>query len=145
MIQVFLRVLEYYEGILMLTSNRVGTFDEAFQSRIRVALRYHPLTKKSRKAIWRNFFEMLMDDDDDIQVDIRGLEARIDELAGFQMNGRQIRNVMLTARQLAQHQDESLQWKHLYQVLNITEDFNKYLKELRGHSDEDWAKSSALR
>lgn len=31
---VFLRVLEYYEGILILTSNRVGTFDEAFRSRI---------------------------------------------------------------------------------------------------------------
>jgi SpoVK/Ycf46/Vps4 family AAA+-type ATPase len=29
---VFLRVLEYYEGILFLTTNRVGAFDEAFKS-----------------------------------------------------------------------------------------------------------------
>lgn len=35
----FLRALEYYEGILILTTNRVGTFDEAFKSRIQLALR----------------------------------------------------------------------------------------------------------
>lgn len=38
LVSVFLRVLEYYEGILILTSNRVGTFDEAF---IQLAL-HHP-------------------------------------------------------------------------------------------------------
>lgn len=31
LVSVFLRVLEYYEGISILTSNRVGTFDEAFK------------------------------------------------------------------------------------------------------------------
>ncbi|KAK7697667.1 hypothetical protein SLS64_013297 [Diaporthe eres] len=51
---VFLRTLEYYDGILILTSNRVGTFDEAFKSRIQVAIHYESLTKKSRRAIWRN-------------------------------------------------------------------------------------------
>lgn len=34
LVSVFLRVLEYYAGILFLTTNRVGTFDEAFKSRI---------------------------------------------------------------------------------------------------------------
>ncbi|KAI4592674.1 hypothetical protein KJ359_010576 [Pestalotiopsis sp. 9143b] len=67
LVSVFLRVLEYYEGIMILTSNRVGTFDEAFQSRIRVALRYEPLSFQSRKAIWQNFFEMLVDDDKEIK------------------------------------------------------------------------------
>ncbi|KAK6066828.1 hypothetical protein SCUP234_11884, partial [Seiridium cupressi] len=36
LVPVFLRVLEYYEGILILTSNRVGIFDEAFKSRIQL-------------------------------------------------------------------------------------------------------------
>lgn len=31
LVSVFLRVLEYYDGILILTSNRVGTFDEAIR------------------------------------------------------------------------------------------------------------------
>ncbi|KAI1853082.1 hypothetical protein JX266_001788 [Neoarthrinium moseri] len=134
LVSVFLRVLEYYEGIMILTSNRVGTFDEAFQSRIRVALRYEPLTFKSRKAIWRNFFDMLDDDDDDIKVNIRGLDDRLEELAAYKMNGRQIRNVLLTARQLALHRQESLEWKHLSQVLILSDNFSKYLKDIRGGS-----------
>lgn len=130
---------------MILTSNRVGTFDEAFQSRIRVALRYEPLTSNSRKAIWRNFFEMIEEDDEEIKVNIRGLEGRLDDLAGYKINGRQIRNVLLTARQLALYQKESLEWEHLSQVLKLSDNFNKYLKDIKGVSDEDWAKSQALR
>ena len=43
LVSVFLRMLEYYEGILVLTSNRVGVFDEAFKSRIQLALHYPTL------------------------------------------------------------------------------------------------------
>jgi hypothetical protein len=32
LVAIFLRMLEYYEGILILASNRIGTFDEAFES-----------------------------------------------------------------------------------------------------------------
>ncbi|KAF4426998.1 ATPase family AAA domain-containing protein FIGL1 [Colletotrichum fructicola] len=42
LVSVFLRVLEYYEGILILTSNRVGHFDEAFKSRMQLTLHYPP-------------------------------------------------------------------------------------------------------
>jgi hypothetical protein len=52
---VFLRTIEYYEGVLSLTSNRVGTFDEAFKSRIQLALHYRPLDQPSRHRIWQNF------------------------------------------------------------------------------------------
>ena len=44
LVSVFLRVLEYYNGLLFLTTNRVGTIDEAFKSRIHISLYYvsHP-------------------------------------------------------------------------------------------------------
>ncbi|KAI1333970.1 hypothetical protein F5Y15DRAFT_430214 [Xylariaceae sp. FL0016] len=145
LVSIFLRVLEFYEGIMILTTNRVGTFVEAFQSRTRVALPYEPITHKSRKAIWRNFFEMLEEDDEEIKVNIRDLHSRLTDLASFKMNGRQIRNVLLTARQMALHRHESLEWKHLSQVLKLSDTFNKYIQDVRGHSDEDWAKSQALR
>lgn len=83
---VFLRVLEYYDGehhfllspfssegsklpnqhtpflgILILTSNRVGTFDQAFKSRIQLALHYENLKKPQRRKIWCNFFTRLRD------------------------------------------------------------------------------------
>ena len=39
LVSIFLRVLEYFQGILFLTTNRVSSFDDAFQSRIHIALR----------------------------------------------------------------------------------------------------------
>lgn len=141
---MFLRILEYYEGILILTSNRVGTFDEAFKSRIQVAIHYDDLTKKSRKAIWRNFFDMIEESSDE-DANMPELERRLDQLAQEEMNGRQIRNALLTSRQLAKHRNERLDWEHLSQVMKTSAAFNKYLKAVRGHSDEQWAREEMLR
>lgn len=55
LVSIFLRVLEYYEGIMFLTTNRVQTFDAAFQSRIHISLEYPDLNVDSRKQIWKNF------------------------------------------------------------------------------------------
>lgn len=55
LVTIFLRVLEYYEGILFMTTNRVQSFDLAFQSRIDISLNYPDLDIKSRKLVWRNF------------------------------------------------------------------------------------------
>lgn len=141
---MFLRILEYYEGILILTSNRVGTFDEAFKSRIQVAIHYDNLTRKSRKAIWNNFFKMIEESPQE-DANMAELERRLDELAAEEMNGRQIRNALLTARQLAKHRKERLDWSHLSQVIRTSAAFNKYLKAVRGHTDEQWARDEMLR
>ncbi|KAG6353979.1 hypothetical protein INS49_004950 [Diaporthe citri] len=144
LVSIFLRTLEYYDGILILTSNRVGTFDEAFKSRIQVAIHYESLTKKSRRAIWRNFFDMIEESEDE-DANMAELERRLDELAAHEMNGRQIRNALLTARQLAKHEGERLDWKHLNQAMKTAADFNKYLKTVKGHSDDQWAREEMLR
>ncbi|KXH59838.1 hypothetical protein CSAL01_08475 [Colletotrichum salicis] len=146
LVSVFLRLLEYYEGILILTSNRVGTFDEAFKSRIQVAIHYDNLTPKSRKKIWQNFFDMIEESTEE-DGSIPELQRRLDELAKEEMNGRQIRNALLTVRQLAKHRKERLDWEHLSQVIKTSAAFNKYLKAVRGHTDEQWARGeiAALR
>ncbi|KAI1485396.1 P-loop containing nucleoside triphosphate hydrolase protein [Biscogniauxia mediterranea] len=59
MVTVFLRVLEYYRGILFLATNRVSTFDDAFTSRIHVPLRYTQLSEASRRKVWSNFWERI--------------------------------------------------------------------------------------
>src|SRR5215469_1012859 len=61
-ILVFLRALEYFRGILFITTNRVGTFDDAFISRIHVALYYPPLVDRDRVLIWENNFRRLEKD-----------------------------------------------------------------------------------
>ena len=48
LVSAFLRVVEYFEGILILTTNRVGTCDEAFKSRIQLALHYPPLSEEQK-------------------------------------------------------------------------------------------------
>ncbi|KAF7555923.1 hypothetical protein G7Z17_g1792 [Cylindrodendrum hubeiense] len=53
LVSVFLRVLEYYNGLLFLTTNRVGTIDEAFKSRIHLSLYYPPLDKTQTRDIFR--------------------------------------------------------------------------------------------
>lgn len=52
---VFLRKLEYFKGILFLTTNRVKTIDEAIASRIHLPLRYVELDQSARKAVWKSF------------------------------------------------------------------------------------------
>jgi hypothetical protein len=140
---VFLRTLEYYDGILILTSNRVGTFDAAFTSRIQVALHYDALDAESRRKIWHNFFDMVRTDEED--VDLPDLLSHIDELVSQEMNGRQIRNVFTTARQLALFKKETLTWEHMEQALKSVRDFKRYLRRLHGHTEEQWARDEKLR
>src|SRR6202043_2614411 len=103
LVSVFLRVLEYYEGILILTSNRVGTFDEAFKSRIQLSLHYDNLTRPQRSKIWKNFLNRLkqMDKECDLDItepgsrkrkftepmgiDFDDIDCYIEELSEFQM------------------------------------------------------------
>ncbi|KAK0638312.1 Protein CdcH [Lasiodiplodia hormozganensis] len=52
LVTVFLRILEYYSGILFLTTNRVGIIDEAFKSRIHMSLYYPPLNSEQYRQIF---------------------------------------------------------------------------------------------
>ncbi len=52
---MFLHKLEYYQGIMFLTTNRVKDFDKAIISRIHLILKYSPLNKDTKKGIWESF------------------------------------------------------------------------------------------
>jgi SpoVK/Ycf46/Vps4 family AAA+-type ATPase len=143
LVSVFLRALEYYEGILILTSNRVGTFDEAFKSRVQLAMHYPSLDEKGRWEIWRNFVNVLKDDGD--SVNYEELKDKLDVLARHKLNGRQIRNSVNTARQLAKYQKKKLAYSHFYQAIDVTNEFEEYVVKTHGHDDEEWAKSQRTR
>ncbi|MEM0910549.1 MAG: AAA family ATPase [Pseudomonadota bacterium] len=49
---VFLRVLEYFNGLLFLTTNRVADIDEAIVSRCIAMIRYYPPNTDDRRRIW---------------------------------------------------------------------------------------------
>lgn len=129
-------MLEYYEGILVLTSNRVGTFDEAFKSRIQLALHYPTLGPYQRLRIWENFIDRLESFKDD-SIDIADLRDHLDDLKEEKMNGRQIRNAITTARQYAQWKGKTLTYDHLRDVIDVAGRFDKYLDKLNGNNDQD--------
>lgn len=111
LIPAFLRILEYYKGILILTTNRHVSFDDAFYSRIHLALPFKALSVSSREGIWKNF--------------LRGADIRSEDLSIFaaeDLNGRQIKNVMKMARLLAKDTNEELQASHIRDVLAIVKD-----------------------
>jgi AAA+ superfamily predicted ATPase len=92
----FLQTLEYFNGIMFMTTNRIGTMDHAFQSRIQYATEYTPLSTNTRRKIWKVFIERLENDDsrEDLLDDM-------DYLKNLKLNGRQIRNAMKLAQSLA--------------------------------------------
>ncbi len=133
LVSIFLRLLEYFQGILFLTTNRVQTFDPAFQSRIHVALRYGELTNQAKKSVWKAFIEKV--------VAIEGVEVEnfsdedYERLARRNLNGRQIKNSVRTAQALAIDERKPLSLKHVVTVLDVAETFEQDLKGGTGYLD----------
>jgi hypothetical protein len=101
-LQVFLRALDYFQGILFLTTNRVGHFDEAFMSRIHLSLGYEKLDDSARKKIWDNLFRKLSDDcrrgapQMTYEYDAKQY-VKTKEVQSLEWNGREIRGLRLEA------------------------------------------------
>ncbi|KAF9690649.1 hypothetical protein EKO04_011319 [Ascochyta lentis] len=114
LVSIFLRVLEYYEGTMFLTTNRVETFDPAFQSRIHISLDYQELSIDSRKTVWDNFLNSSTQEHTITQ-------AQLTELARMNMNGRQIKNILKIARLLASRKEEKLSHEHILTTLDVTQ------------------------
>lgn len=125
MVSVFLRVLEYYSGILFLTTNRVSTFDDAFKSRIHIPIRYTDLDMTSRLKIWRNFCRK-------VPGGVEISEKEYETLAEHELNGRQIKNVIKAAESLAAFDKVKLDFKQLQQVTKIQARFEKDLESFGG-------------
>lgn len=111
----------------------MGIFDEAFKSRIQLNLRYQNLDKDQRLEIWRNFIsrlERLACNSGGLEIDANDIISHIDNLATPELNGREIRNAISTARQLARYRDQALGYNHLQSVIAEAEKFDQYLKNL---------------
>ena len=115
--------------MIVLTTNRVGTFDDAFKSRIHLAVHFPDLTVNSRMQMWRDFLDYYAADHN---VDRNEIEEHLDELAAHEMNGRQIRNVVSTSRQLAKHQNSRMGWDIVRQAIHAAKSFDRYLQDNHG-------------
>lgn len=55
---VFLRTLEYYKGLLFLTTNRLDAIDDAIVSRCIAVIKYENPGEKERRSIWATQFQL---------------------------------------------------------------------------------------
>ncbi|PVH79303.1 putative AAA family ATPase [Cadophora sp. DSE1049] len=94
LVSIFLRELEYFKGIIFLTTNLYSTIDVAFRSRVNIHLVFSSLPFSSRLVLWRKFLSRLPGED----VESRLQEGDMEELAKWELNGREIKNAIKTVR-----------------------------------------------
>ena len=165
LVSVFLRTLEYYSGILFLTTNRTGSFDEAFNGRIHISLYYSPLDEKQIFEVWAMNLNRLTKSNRNMYVDRLEIEAfaRNHWKDGKRWNGRQIRNAFQTAVALAEYDFQEkcqkceqtgdkpprmpmLEDRHFLAVARTGAEFDDYLQTvMHGRTYEQIAHSSKLR
>ncbi|OAA65431.1 ATPase, AAA-type, core [Niveomyces insectorum RCEF 264] len=135
-VAVFLRMLEYYRGMLFLTTNRHSDFDNAFYNRIHITIEYGELTEDWRTNIWREHLQRacrrnrdaLLWRNDTGEAEAARDAARDDDdgdddalfraLGVLPNNGRDIKNYVRTSLAFARAEDEDL---GLDQVLVVLE------------------------
>jgi hypothetical protein len=153
-------VLEYYSGILILTTNRVGEFDEAATSRIHCALYYPPFDEERALEVWQKNIERLERANENSKFPIKLNPNKIRKFAaqqweaGNRWNGRQIKNAFQTAVALADWDNlkksqgvpstPNLRIKHFKAVVETSNHFESYLTSVR-KSAQERAKMNQLR
>lgn len=121
LVSVFLRILEYYSEILFLTINRVGTFDPAFRSRIRMSFFYPKLDRKATLDIWKTNLKRtkklwgdsinITDEQSEEIIDFAEEHFKESEKSKTTWNGRQIRNTLQIAITLVEYDIQKAQQK----------------------------------
>ncbi|KAF5592798.1 TOB3 (member of AAA-ATPase family) [Fusarium pseudocircinatum] len=125
LVSAFLRRMEYFKGLLFLTTNRVGQIDDAFISRVHVAIGYQALDEETRRKIAPDAKKWVLD------------------TAGeTNLNGRDIRNALQTAITLAEFESEEdpeydaalvtvVTKAHFQKVLEMCNRFRSYVTSIR--------------
>ncbi|WAO87190.1 AAA domain-containing protein [Fusarium falciforme] len=167
LVAVFLRVLEYYTGILFLTTNRIGDFDEAFASRVHMSLYYPELDEEKTLKVFELNLDLIRDrfkkQGREIIFDASSIEdfakQHFTQHKYSRWNGRQIRNLCQTALALAEFDAQggeldaetdrsipvSLQLKHFKTVQAAYLSFGEYLGDIRGTKGDRRAIDYGLR
>lgn len=118
LVSVFLRTLEFYTGVLFLTTNRVGVLDDAIKSRLTWTAYYPVLDEQQTMRIWKVNLKLLRERNKNLGIDVKGIlrfaldHFRRTSLTDSTWNGRQIQNAFKVATALAEwefyNQDEQL-------------------------------------
>ncbi len=132
--------LEYFRGIIFLTTNFLSNIDGAFLSRCHIHLPYPPLSFQSRSTLWKNFLSRLQSPpsrslrhdqalsgqpsrSEIIPVTVNLSADGPDLLAAWKLNGREIKNVVKTAHLWCCHSNSELTFASIEAAIGVTAPF----------------------
>ncbi|EPS26191.1 hypothetical protein PDE_01127 [Penicillium oxalicum 114-2] len=113
--------LEYYQGILFLTSNRGVQFDDAILSRIYLVIEYENLTREFRRDLWSTFLSKACTMKGPAFVE----EHELRRLESLALNGREIKNIAAIAHALAEADVKQVNFKYLELAAESNKKFSK--------------------
>ncbi|KAH8168819.1 ATPase family associated with various cellular activities (AAA) domain-containing protein [Sarocladium implicatum] len=139
LVSIFLRELEYFRGIIFLTTNLYHTIDTAFRSRVSLHLLFQALSAPARETVWRKFLDRLP------QQQLSSLQSKavleiesgkeaaepeagarplddedIKELSLWQLNGREIKNAVKMVRAWCDHKGYAMTLDRLESGIRVT-------------------------
>jgi SpoVK/Ycf46/Vps4 family AAA+-type ATPase len=110
LVAVFLKHLEYFPGVMFLTSNRKDEFDDAVESRIHIRLQYGALDVEKQAKIWKSHLKgSHIPEDWDLEV-CRELARK------YNINGREIKNLVHVSVAICRQRNKKLSMNDIEQV-----------------------------
>ncbi|KAK1585025.1 ATPase [Colletotrichum navitas] len=130
LVSIFLRELEYFRGIIFLTTNLYNTIDTAFRSRVSLHLLFKALSPDARGLIWRKFLGRLPPATAAAAAAAGGGEKAdglvplsdedIKELGQWQLNGREIKTAVKMVSKWCDHKGYEMSLARLENGIRVT-------------------------
>ena len=138
LVSSFVRFIEYYQGIVFITTNRISRFDGAIMPRIDITLSLPPLDRSGRQKIWCNEIQTLFDEDTvhrNRSQDLRVLS--IQKWSQDDLNGHQIKKAVKTAKIVAEKKGRMLGHREIETMLKIEREFQERIGHVKKEKEKD--------
>lgn len=123
-ILALLRIVEYFDGIMFLTTNRFQSIDSAFKSRIHLSISYPPLSTDNKRELWRESITRACAQRRPLWVTEKFLKT----VAESPLNGREIKNTVGVAHALSQNGQRPMKPEDIFQGIQAIESFESDFK-----------------
>ena len=114
-VSIFLKQLEYFPGVMFLTTNKETDIDEAVSSRV-VRLRYGPLNAKGRAKIWKKHLRI-----GGHKPEEHAVESICEELGNdYELDGREIKNLSQLSLAICRWRKQEVSKEVIQQMYDLT-------------------------